>query len=299
MKLKAIFIFLGVLISTHLSTMDLDEPSDDWTQTFHIQDMILNEHSRHQNIVIFKNRTVGKVLMLDDIIQFAENDEFIYHEMIAHVPLLLHPKPKKILIIGGGDGAVLREVLKHDSVDQVTVVELDGKIVDVCQKHFPHLSKNAFEDSRVRLLIDDGFKYLKKTHSYYDVILVGTTDPFGPAKPLFKKQFYKLCYTALTPDGVLVSQNGSPLIQLDNLIKFKEMKNEIFENSSFYFCPAPSQLTGMKAFSISFKGKGHIKPSLKELNKRYKQINGELKYYSPETHLSSFYVPKYLKDLLK
>lgn len=293
MSLKRRIIFL-IALTTHLVFAAQENLSEDWTQTFQIQDSVLNEQSAHQKITIFKNRSLGKILMIDDIVQYSEKDEFIYHEMLSHVPLMIHPNPKKILIIGGGDGPCLREVVKHSSLESIIVVELDGRIVDLCKQNFSNLANGAFEDPRVHLLIDDGYNYLKKSNYKFDVIIVNSTDPLGPARSLFHKHFFNLCNEVLNPEGILVCQAGSPITQLPMLQKAQKQKNQLFHSSFYYFSPAPSQLGGIKAFSISFKDDPKDFLDNKRIKKRFKAIESELQYYNPKIHHNAFETPKYL-----
>ncbi len=272
--------------------------STDWIQTFQIKEMISNEQSSHQQITIFNNRSLGKILMIDDVVQFSEKDEFIYHEMLAHVPLLTHPNPKRVLIIGGGDGACVREAIKYPSIEEIIVIELDAKIVDLCKQNFPSLADSAFDDPRVHLLIDDGYNYLKKSKYNYDVVIVNAPDPFGPSRSLFHRHFFNLCQKVLNPDGILVCLSGSPITQLPMLKNAQNLKKELFDSSYYYFAPAPSQLGGIKAFSISFKDQPRDFLSVKKIKKRFEVIENRVKYYSPEIHKGSFSAPKYLNEEL-
>ena len=298
MPLKNRIIFILALVP-HLVFASQENLGDDWTQTFQIEDTILNERSAYQKITIFSNRSLGKILMIDDMVQYSEKDEFIYHEMLSHVPLTIHPNPKRVLIIGGGDGPCLREVVKHSSLESIIVVELDGRIVDLCKQNFSNLANGAFEDSRVHLLIDDGYNYLKKSNYTFDVIIVNSTDPLGPARSLFHKHFYNLCKEVLNPQGILVCQSGSPITQLAMLRKSQGLQKQIFNTSLFYFAPAPSQLGGIKAFSISFKNEPPEFLESKRIKKRFKAIESQLKYYNPKIHRSSFETPKYLDKELQ
>ncbi|MCH9632974.1 MAG: Polyamine aminopropyltransferase [Chlamydiae bacterium] len=292
-------IVLLLALTSHFAFSSPKNLSEDWTQTFKIQDDILNEQSAYQKITIFKNRSLGKILMIDNIVQYSEKDEFIYHEMISHVPLMIHPNPKRILIIGGGDGPCIREAIKHPSIEEVIVIELDGRVVDLCKQNFSNLANGAFEDRRVHLLIDDGYNYLKKTNYTFDVIIVNSTDPLGPARSLFHKHFFSLCKNALTSEGILVCQAGSPITQLAVLKNSLKLKKELFDSSFCYFAPAPSQLGGIKAFTISFKSETKNFLDHKRIQKRYKDIEGQLKYYNPKIHKNSFETPKYLEQELQ
>lgn len=297
MKFKLFTITLLVSLFSSFVFCDKTQPSD-WTQTFQIADNLVSENSSHQKITIFNNKTLGKILMLDDIVQFSEKDEFFYHEMLAHVPLTTHPNPKKVLIIGGGDGAILREVAKYPDIEEIIAVEVDAKIVDLCKQHYPSLADGAFDDPRVRLLIDDGYSYLKKTQFKYDLIIVDSTDPLGPGRSLFQKHFYFLCKEVLTPNGILVTQAGCPITQIETLKTTLDLVSEIFKESKPYMGPAPSQLGGIKAFTLSFKNKDTSNSNrFSPIEKRCEMIEGKVKYYTPEIHNSAFSLPKgYLEE---
>lgn len=290
-----VFLILSILCQTFCWSTSEEEMSNDWTQSFQIQKLILTDSSKYQNIVILQNRSLGKILMLDDIVHFSEKDEFIYHEMISHIPLNIHNDPRHVLIIGGGDGLVLREAVKHRNIESISVIEIDAQVVDLCKQHFSNLTQGALEDPRVRLIIDDGQKYLKKTKSKYDVIIVNSTDLSSPHNQFFENPLYQLCFSALKPSGVAVFQTGSPITQRDQVAyTYKEIKHT-FKNSMPFFAPAPSILGGIKSFTLSFKDKS-ITPSLTDLQSKTNRIRGQLQYYSPEIHEAAFIIPNYLKD---
>lgn len=291
-----IFLTFSIFFKSFCLFSTSEEMSNDWTQSFQIQKLILTDSSKYQNITILENRSLGKILMLDDIVHFTENDEFIYHEMIAHVPLNIHSKPQDVLIIGGGDGLVLREAIKHQDVERITVIEIDAQIVDLCQQHFSSLTAGVLDDPRVSLIIDGGYKYLKKTKSKYDVIIVNSTDLSFPHAQFFENPIYQLCHSALKPDGIAVFHTGSPITQRDQLAyTFKQIRST-FKNSTPFFSSAPSHLGGIKSYALSFKDKP-VCPSLKDLYLKLSKLQGELSYYSPELHEAAFIIPSYLKEV--
>lgn len=295
MRICIFFLQLFIILKTFSLTAANQEMSNDWTQSFQIQKLILTDNSKYQNITIVDNRSLGKILMLDDIVQFSEKDEFIYHEMISHVPLNIHSDPRDVLIIGGGDGLVLREAVKHRNIENITVIEIDAQIVDLCQQHFADLAQGGLDDPRVRLIIDDGLKYLKKTKSKYDVIIVNSSDLSSPNVHFFQNPIYQLCHTSLKPNGIAVFQTGSPITQRDQVAyTFKEIKHT-FKNSMPFFAPAPSHLGGIKSYALSFKDKLSL-PSSSDIQSKTNRLSGELLYYSPEIHAASFIIPNYLKE---
>jgi len=178
-----------------------------WGQFFDIERMLYQADSAFQSIHIFQNRLFGRVLTLDGVVQTTEADEHLYHEMLVHVPLFSLDTPAEILIIGGGDGGTAREVLKHP-VARVTMVEIDGAVIEACRTHMPGLSAGAFDDARLDLIVGDGIAYVQETDRRFDAILIDSTDPAGPGEPLFSDAFYAAAAQRLTPDGLVVAQLG-------------------------------------------------------------------------------------------
>ena len=179
--------------------------------------VLFDSETEHQHLVIFENEDFGRVMMLDHVVQLATKDDFIYHEMMAHVPLFAHGRAKKALIIGGGDGGVLREALKHPELEDVTLCEIDRSVLTLCREHFPDISAGAYDDPRTRIVIADGTKFVAETDDRFDVIMVDSTDPIGPGAVLFTREFYTGCRRCLKPGGILVTQNGLPFLQADEL----------------------------------------------------------------------------------
>nr|WP_246804963.1 polyamine aminopropyltransferase [Desulfosarcina cetonica] len=170
-----------------------------WDQVFSIDEPLYETKTDHQHLIIFKNRYCGRVLALDGVVQTTEADEFIYHEMMAHVPILAHGGVRRVLIIGGGDGGLLREVLRHREIQRVVQVEIDLSVIDLCRRYLPNHSQGAFDDPRVAVVIDDGMHFLQHTDARFDVILTDSTDPEGPAEVLFSERYYAACRRCLRP----------------------------------------------------------------------------------------------------
>ncbi|MEQ8611829.1 MAG: polyamine aminopropyltransferase, partial [Parvibaculum sp.] len=179
-----------------------------FTCAFRADRVLYEEETGQQHLVIFENGLFGRMMALDGITQVTERDEFIYHEMMTHVPILAHGAAKRVLIIGGGDGGILREVIRHRSVEHVTMVEIDPAVTDFCKKQLPQISAGAFDDPRLNLVFADGAKFVEDTDDSYDVIIVDSTDPIGPGEVLFREEFYRAAQARLTPGGVIVTQNG-------------------------------------------------------------------------------------------
>ena len=202
-------------------------------QEFRIDDLLYEEKTGHQHLLIFRNAHFGRVMVLDGVVQTTEKDEFIYHEMLAHVPILAHGRVSRVLIVGGGDGGMLREVIKHRGIQTVVQVELDRKVVDLCREHLPGHSQGAFEDSRLQLVFGNGLHYVQTTAEQFDVIIVDSTDPIGPGEVLFSRDFYSACKRCLLPGGILVTQNGVAFMQRDEVLTTAGHLRGLFEDWHF------------------------------------------------------------------
>ena len=187
--------------------------------TYEVEKVLYELQTEHQHLVLFEHKFFGKVLMLDGATQVTTKDEFVYHEMMTHVPILAHGKVREVLIIGGGDCGIAEEVLKHKSVKRLTQVEIDASVVEFSKEHFPEFTKPVFNDKRFELVIDDGMNYVAKTDRRFDVIIVDSTDPQGPGKILFSEKFYAACKRCMAKGGVMVTQNGVPIFQPEELTK--------------------------------------------------------------------------------
>lgn len=257
-----------------------------------INQILENEKTEYQQLDMLETEQFGNMLLLDNMVMTTEKDEFVYHEMIAHVPLFTHPSPKKVLIVGGGDGGTVREVLKHSSVEKVTQVEIDNKVVEYSKKHLPHIS-SSFGDSRTELIIGDGFDHIIKSNNKYDVILVDSTEPVGPAAGLFTKGFYAGIAKALKEDGIFVAQTDNPWFKAELIRNAIRDTKEIFPIARLYTCNIPTYPSGMWTFTIGSK---KYDPLDVDPN-RISDINGQ--YYTPELHQASFVLPIFVQNLCK
>ena len=263
---------------------------------FSIDKEIFKGKSKYQNIYIFESRGYGKMLALDGIIQFSQSDEFIYHEVIAHVPLLSHKDPQRFLVVGGGDGGVLREAAKHP-LRELYQVEIDREIVELSKKYLPFVSKGAFSDKRLTISFEDGNRFISRYKDYFDVIVVDSTDPVGPGKILFQRNFYQKVFEALTSEGLAIFQLG-PFLDFDLIIKPTARKLQDF----FTFVhpvrlAMPSYSCGCEyCFMIASKkiDPATLHPAVikKRLQQRLGKKINTLKYYTPEIHLASMVMPK-------
>ena len=260
-----------------------------------VESVVFRETTEHQDLVIYETSQWGRVMALDGIMQVCERDEFIYHEMLTHVPILAHGNARNMCIIGGGDGGILREALRHP-VDQVTMVEIDASVVELCTTHLPSISNGAFDDPRTNLVIADGARFIAETEQRSDVIIVDSTDPIGPGEVLFTSEFYRHCKSRLTDGGIIVTQSGVTMIQGDELTTTVRRLGEHFADSSAYIAPVPTYAGGFMAF-----GWGTDNPDLRKLPTdmlvaRYKQADIQTRYYNSDLHVGAFALPTYIAE---
>ena len=248
--------------------------------------------------MIFENAVLGKVMALDGVIQTTEADEFIYHEMLTQVPLLAHPAPRRVLIIGGGDGGILREVAKHQGVEHITMVEIDGSVVEMCKEYFPGHSAGAFDDPRLNLVIDDGMNFVANTTERYDVIISDSTDPIGPAEVLFSENFYEACHRCLNDNGVMVAQNGTPFLQLDEVKTTASRLSGLFADWHFYLSAVPTYIGGVMTLAWGSKDPTLRRQSAETLAQRYSDTGIQTRYYTPELHAAAFALPRYVLEAI-
>lgn len=258
----------------------------------------------HQKLVILENDTFGRVMMLDDVFQTTERDEFIYHEMLTHVPILARraiQPAQSVLIIGGGDGGALEEVLKHKDIQKVTMVEIDETVVEMSKKYLTSICGTSFDDPRTDLVIADASDFIASCKERYDVIIIDSTDPIGPGEVLFTKHFYQSCQQCLTHGGILVTQNGMPFLQIQELRDSLSNLKELFSDVACYTAAIPTYSGGVMAFGWATNDKDmrEIADSLDILTNRYKQsgIKTKTLYYTPEIHRAAFVLPPYIRKI--
>jgi spermidine synthase len=252
--------------------------------------LLYSKRSPYQKIEVYDTNGFGRMLALDNIIQLTEYDEFTYHEMIVHPALFVHPKPERVLVIGGGDGGTIREIEKHSDVKEIHLCDLDEEVVLTAKKFLPFTAK-GFNDKRVSLFHEDGFRFLKGRKKYYDVIIVDSTDPIGPGKTLFGSNFYKLVFDSLKEDGIMINQ-------CEDFFFFKKFVKEtakkikkLFPKFKYYFTITPSY--GGKI------GFGFASKKYDALKTREKKINGKLNYYTPKIHKAAFVLPKFAEEIFQ
>lgn len=262
-------------------------------------DTVLHElRTEHQYLVIFDNATWGRVLMLDGVVQLSSTDEFVYHEMMAHTPLFALDEPKRVLVIGGGDGGVLREVLKHKCVEKATLCEIDRSVIDLCQQYFPQISAGAFDDKRADIVVADGLKYVAKTDEKFDAIIVDSSEPIGPSEVLHSKKFFADCHGALKKGGVFVTQNGLPFMHPEHLARSTKYLQSIFKDPACYLVGQPSYFGGPFALNWASDNKKLRRLDVDELTAKHKKSKIKTRYWTPRVHLGAFALPQYIQDIV-
>ena len=271
---------------------------DAYAQQFSVDEKLLEQKSQHQHLLIFENAKFGRVLTLDGVVQTTEGDEFVYHEMLTHVPILAHGEVRRVLIIGGGDGGILREVVRHAAVTAITQVEIDAAVVEMSKAYLPRHSAGAFDDPRLNLVIDDGFVFVCNSTEQFDVIIVDSTDPIGPGEVLFTQDFYAACKARLAPGGVLVTQNGVPFMQLDEVRDTAARFARVFADWHFYSAAVPTYVGGIMTFGWASDAPALRRVAVATLEARYRAAGLSTRYYTPELHPASFALPGFVLDAI-
>jgi len=261
-----------------------------------VKEILVSNKSEYQKISILDTYQFGKVLVLDGVVQTTERDEFIYHEMLTHLPMLSHPNPERVLIIGGGDGGILREVLKYP-VKEVFLVEIDEKVIEFSKTHLSAICRNSFDDRRANIIIDDGVNFVKKGKGKFDVLIVDSSDPMGPAKVLFSSKFYKDVFNIISHDyGIFAQQTGSSFLQREELPHVYRRLKKIFPFVGTFLTAVPTYVGGLFSFVFASKGIDPLKIRLSEIEKRYEKLKLKTRYYNPKIHLASFALPTYIRE---
>ncbi len=258
---------------------------------------IYSGKSEFQRIDIFDSLEFGRVLVLDGYTMLTEKDEFMYHEMIVHVPLCAHPNARKALVIGGGDGGSVRELVRYKDLDHIDLVEIDEEVVDACRKYLPQTA-GKLDDPRVRIHYEDGLKFIRHHEDEYDVIIVDSTDPFGPGEGLFTREFYGNCFRALKEDGIMVNQHESPFYQETAHAMQRAHKRIVnsFPLARVYQVHIPTYPSGHWLFGFASK-KYHPVKGVDWA--RWESLGIKTRYYNTKLHAASFALPTYVEDILK
>lgn len=269
----------------------------DWGQRFRIKRELARVQSAFQDIVIFESFSHGRVMVLDGCIQITEADEFVYQEMLGHVPLLAHGAARNVLIIGAGDGGVLRRVLAHRDVARAVMVEIDGEVIRLAKEFLPSIGGEAWNDPRAEVIVGDGIDYVKRApDGAFDVIIVDSTDPIGVGEVLFTDEFYANCARVLSARGLVVNQCGVPAMQADELRETSLRRRKFFPHVSAYVAAVPTYVGGFMTLGIAAKDASVLGVDAATLRARAEAagVLGATEYWTPEVHVAAFQLPPYI-----
>ncbi|MCW3475106.1 polyamine aminopropyltransferase [Limobrevibacterium gyesilva] len=269
----------------------------DWGQRFLVKRELARVQSDFQDIVIFESFSHGRVMLLDGVVQITEADEFVYQEMLTHVPLLAHGECRNVLIIGAGDGGVLRRVLQHRGVQRAVMVEIDGEVIRLAKAHLPSIAGDAWTDPRAVVIVGDGIDYVKRAaDASFDAIIVDSTDPIGVGEVLFTDDFYANCARILSPGGLIVNQCGVPAMQADELRETSVRRARFFPHVGAYVAAVPTYVGGFMTLGFAAKQPGLDRVSAETIRVRAEAagILGSTQYWTPEIHAGAFHLPPYI-----
>lgn len=267
-----------------------EKQTENFGITMKINKTLHVEQTEWQFLEMAETAEWGNMLFLDGMVMTSEKDEFVYHEMVAHVPLFTHPNPENVLVVGGGDGGVIREVMKHPKVKKATLVDIDGKVIEYSKKFLPEIA-GELDNPRVEVIVGDGFMHIAKSENEYDVIMVDSTEPMGPAVDLFTKGFYAGIHKALKEDGLFVAQSDNPWFKADLIKQVQSDVKEIFPITKMYTANIPTYPSGLWCFTIGSKKYDPLQVPAEQFH----EIDS--KYYTKELHSAAFVLPKFVKDL--
>lgn len=260
-----------------------------------VKEVLFSRQSAFQKVeIIDTDSTLGKILTLDGLMMTTEGDEYFYHELIAHVPLMSHKCPKTVLVIGGGDGGTVREVLKHDTVEKVVLCEIDGMVIDACKKYLPTIA-GKLEDPRVEVLVQDAIEYIKTKENEFDIVLIDSTDPMGPGEGLFTQEFYTNVKKSLKKGGIVCAQSESPVVNKEEIKKMYNLLKKVFPITSTFTSPIPTYPGGYWAWAFCSQ---EVEPLSYIDERRCEEITKTSQIYNKEYHKASFALPNFLKNLL-
>jgi spermidine synthase len=279
------------------------EWSQDWDPTTKLSIKVTKhlhgEKSEFQQIDFFESETYGRFFTLDGLMMVNEKDEFVYHEMITHVAMATNPNIKNVLIIGGGDGGTSREISRYESIEHIDMVEIDERVVRLCQKYLPYTAGHLEKDNRIKLQFTDGFKFVVDTaDKTYDLILVDSTDPIGPGEGLFTREFYSNCFRILTDDGILINQHESPYydFHVHGMKRAHLRINELFPIVHVYQYHMPTYPSGHWLFGFASKKYDPLKDQNKDW---WESLNMHTRYYNSDIHSGAFMLPNFVKEKMK
>ncbi|WDL95126.1 polyamine aminopropyltransferase [Alicyclobacillus sp. ALC3] len=255
-----------------------------------IKQIIHSEKTDFQTLDVVETVEYGRLLVLDGCVMTTDKDEFVYHEMLSHVPMHTHPNPKKVLVVGGGDGGVIREIIKHPSVEKAVLAEIDGRVIEASKTYFPHIA-SGLSDPRVDVQVTDGIKYVEDHPNEFDIILIDSTDPIGPAVGLFAKDFYQSVHRALKDDGIMVAQTESPFANAKLISSVYKDVSEVFPQTHLYLAFVPTYPTGMWSFTMG--SKKYDPNAVTEC-----RVSGT-KYYTNAVHKGALALPPFVQELTR
>lgn len=268
--------------------------------TVGIEKLLFSEQTEYQLVEVYETDTWGNLMTIDGMVMLSEKDEFVYHEMLSHVGLFAHPNPRRVLIIGGGDGGTAREVMRHDSVEQVDMVEIDEAVVRASREFLPEVGD--WDNPKLNVLFENGIRFVQDIEDPYDIIIIDGSDPVGPAEDLFKKDFIQSCYDGLAENGVLTAQTESPWVQdyHSSMNRVFTALNAIYEVSKMYLAYIPLYPAGMWSFAFASKGADPLsKEVLERAEAGIRQFSGELKYYNTDVHTGCFALPNFVEKIIQ
>ncbi|MBY0331026.1 MAG: polyamine aminopropyltransferase [Acetobacteraceae bacterium] len=272
-----------------------------WGQRFRILRELARVQSAFQDIMVFESETHGRVMLLDGVVQITEADEFVYQEMLAHVPLLAHGVARRVLIIGAGDGGVLRRVLQHSTVERAVMVEIDGEVIRLAKEHLPGIAGDAWSDPRAEVIVGDGIDHVRQApDASYDVVIVDSTDPIGVGEVLFTDEFYANCARLLTRRGLVVNQCGVPFMQAEELRDTSLRRGRAFADVSAYVAAVPTYVGGFMTLGWAAKDAALRRVGVEEIRARAQAagVLGSTRYWTPEIHVGAFNLPPYIAQHL-
>ena len=269
-----------------------EKQTEDFGITMKIKETYVSEKTDFQDLAMVKTEEFGNMLLLDGMVMTTEKDEFVYHEMVAHPVLYTHPNPDQVLVVGGGDGGVIREVLKHPQVKKAVLVDIDGKVIEYSKKYLPSIA-GGLENPRVEVLVNDGFMHIHDHKNTYDVIMVDSTEPVGPAANLFTRGFYQGIYEALKEDGIFVAQTDNPWFKADLIQSVNKDVKEVFPIVRVYTANIPTYPSGLWTFTMGSKKYDPLEVDESAIPEI------DTKYYTPRLHKAAFVLPKFVEDLIK
>lgn len=269
-----------------------EKQTENFGITAKITETLVREQTKFQDLAIIDTVEFGRMLVLDGMVMTTVRDEFVYHEMVAHPVLFTHPNPKHVLVVGGGDGGVIREIMKHPQVEKAVLVDIDGKVIEYSKKFLPEIACEL-DNPRVEVIVNDGYMHIHEHKNAYDVVMVDSTEPVGPAVQLFERGFYQAIFEALKEDGIFVAQTDNPWFKADLIRKVNKDVKEIFPITRVYGANIPTYPSGLWTFTMGSKKYDPLEvdeASIPEI---------KTKYYTPKLHKAAFVLPKFVEDLIK